>query len=64
LDNLVFGSFDPKKKVLIKGVQSRTWTLFIEAVTATGSALKPGIIFKRKELQKQWFLNEFELIAD
>ncbi|KAF4449397.1 hypothetical protein F53441_7323 [Fusarium austroafricanum] len=46
------------------GVQSRTWTSFIEAVTATGRALKPGIIFKGKELQKQWFLNEFELIAD
>ncbi|KAJ3455068.1 hypothetical protein MRS44_013668 [Fusarium solani] len=46
------------------GVQSRTWTSFIEAVTATGHALKPGIIFKGKELQKQWFLNEFELIAD
>ncbi|KAF5255643.1 hypothetical protein FOXYS1_13934 [Fusarium oxysporum] len=38
--------------------------LFIEAVTATGRALKPGIIFKGKKLQKQWFLNEFELIAD
>ncbi|KAF5704109.1 hypothetical protein FMUND_12698 [Fusarium mundagurra] len=45
-------------------VQSRTWTSFIEAVTATGRALKPRIIFKGKELQKQWFLNEFELIAD
>ncbi|RKK73942.1 hypothetical protein BFJ68_g18194 [Fusarium oxysporum] len=58
------GSSDPKKKAMLKGVQSRTWTSFIEAVTATGRALKPGIIFKGKELQKQWFLNEFELIAD
>ncbi|KAM5529114.1 transposase-like protein [Fusarium oxysporum f. sp. phaseoli] len=64
LDSLVIGSSDPKKKALLKGVQSRTWTSFIEAVTATGRALKPGIIFKGKELQKQWFLNEFELIAD
>jgi hypothetical protein len=48
----------------LKGVQSRTWTSFIEAVTATGHALKPGIIFKGKGLQKQWFLNEFESIAD
>ncbi|RKK74914.1 hypothetical protein BFJ71_g17197 [Fusarium oxysporum] len=64
LDSLVIGSSDPKKKAMLKGVQSRTWTLFIEAVTATGRALKPGIIFKGKELQKQWFLNEFELIAD
>jgi hypothetical protein len=64
LDNLIIGSSDPKKKALLKGVQSRTWTSFIEAITATGRALKPGIIFKGKELQKQWFLNEFELIAD
>ncbi|KAM5529298.1 transposase [Fusarium oxysporum f. sp. phaseoli] len=64
LDNLVVGSSDPKKKALVKGVQSRTWTSFIKAVTATGRALKPGIIFKGKELQKQWFLSEFELIAD
>ncbi|KAJ3453216.1 hypothetical protein MRS44_018871 [Fusarium solani] len=53
-----------QRKALLKGVQSRTWTSFIEAITATGRALKPGIIFKGKELQKQWFLNEFELIAD
>ncbi|OBS15534.1 hypothetical protein FPOA_12440 [Fusarium poae] len=64
LDSLVIGSSDPKKKAMLKGVQSRTWTSFIEAVTATGRALKPGIIFKGKELQKQWFLSEFELIAD
>ncbi|RKK40103.1 hypothetical protein BFJ69_g18502, partial [Fusarium oxysporum] len=64
LDSLVIGSSDPKKKAMLKGVQSRTWTSFIEAVTATGRSLKSGIIFKGKELQKQWFLNEFELIAD
>ncbi|KAJ0133295.1 hypothetical protein HZ326_23636 [Fusarium oxysporum f. sp. albedinis] len=58
------GSSDPKKKAMLKGVQSRTWASFIEAATATGRALKPGIIFKGKKLQKQWFLNEFELIAD
>ncbi|RKK65530.1 hypothetical protein BFJ69_g16201 [Fusarium oxysporum] len=64
LDNFIIGSPDPKKKALLKGVQSRTWTSFIEAITATGRALKPGIIFNGKELQKQWFLNEFELVAD
>ncbi|KAK2685623.1 hypothetical protein QWA68_015429 [Fusarium oxysporum] len=36
LDSLVIGSSDPKKKAMLKGVQSRTWTSFIEAVTATG----------------------------
>ncbi|KAF4438778.1 hypothetical protein F53441_12721 [Fusarium austroafricanum] len=39
-------------------------TSFIEAVTADGRLLKPGIIFKGKELQKQWFIDEFNKIAD
>lgn len=64
LDSLVVGSSDPKRKALLKGPQSCNWTTFIEAVTATGRALKPGIIFKGKELQKQWFLEEFRTIAD
>ncbi|TVY74168.1 hypothetical protein Focb16_v006128 [Fusarium oxysporum f. sp. cubense] len=29
-----------------------------------GRLLKPGIIFKGKELQKQWFIDEFNKIAD
>jgi hypothetical protein len=44
--------------------QSRTWASFIEAVTANGRFLKSGIIFKGKELQKQWFIEEFTKIAD
>ncbi|GKU15213.1 unnamed protein product, partial [Fusarium langsethiae] len=46
------------------GSQSRTWTTFIEAVTADGRLLKPGIIFKGKELQQQWFIDEFRKITD
>ncbi|KFA78093.1 hypothetical protein S40288_10308 [Stachybotrys chartarum IBT 40288] len=64
LDSLVIGSSDPKKKAFLKGSQSRAWTSFIEAVTADGRLLKPGIIFKGKELQKQWFIEEFKKIAD
>ena len=64
LDSLVVGSADPKRKALLKGPQSRNWTSFIKAVTATGRILKPGIIFKGKELQQQWFLREFQQIAD
>ncbi|KAM4060889.1 DDE superfamily endonuclease [Hirsutella rhossiliensis] len=64
LDSLVVGSADPKRKALLKGPQSRNWTSFIEAITADGRALTPGIIFKGKELQKQWFLTEFGKIAD
>ncbi|XP_044723718.1 DDE superfamily endonuclease domain-containing protein [Hirsutella rhossiliensis] len=64
LDSLVVGSADPKRKALLKGPQSRNWTSFIEAITADGRVLTPGIIFKGKELQKQWFLTEFGKIAD
>ena len=64
LDSLVVGSSDPKKKALLKSPQSRSWTSFIEAVSATGRALKPGIIFKGKELQQQWFIDKFRAISD
>ncbi|KAM5517601.1 transposase [Fusarium oxysporum f. sp. phaseoli] len=64
LDSLVIGSSDPKRKAFLKGSQSRTWTSFIEAVTATGRLLKPGIIFKGKELQQQWFTEELKEVAD
>ena len=56
LDGLVVGSSDPVRKALLKGPQTRSWTSFIEAITADGRALIPGIIFKGKELQQQWFL--------
>ncbi|EXL90177.1 hypothetical protein FOIG_16558 [Fusarium odoratissimum NRRL 54006] len=46
LDSLVIGSSNPRRKAFLKGSQSRTWTTFIEAVTADGRLLKPGIIFK------------------
>ncbi|SCO92624.1 uncharacterized protein FRV6_16752 [Fusarium oxysporum] len=36
LDSLVIGSSDPRRKAFLKGSQSRTWTTFIEAVTADG----------------------------
>ncbi|KAF6515832.1 hypothetical protein HZS61_004573 [Fusarium oxysporum f. sp. conglutinans] len=48
----------------LKCSQSRAWTSFIEAVTATGHLLKPGIIFKGKELQQQWFVDELKQVAD
>ncbi|EGU88701.1 hypothetical protein FOXB_00781, partial [Fusarium oxysporum f. sp. conglutinans Fo5176] len=63
-DSLVIGSSDPKGKAFLKGSQSRTWTTFTEAVTANGHLLKPGIIFKGRDLQKQWIIDEFNKIAD
>jgi hypothetical protein len=64
LDSLIVGSSDPKQKALLKSPQTRAWTLFIEAATATGRVLTPGIIFKGQNLQAQWFLNEFKQSAN
>ncbi|KAF6525580.1 hypothetical protein BFJ70_g17258 [Fusarium oxysporum] len=64
LDSLVIGSSDSKGKAFLKGSQSRTWTTFTEAVTANGRLLKPGIIFKGRDLQQQWFMDEFRKIAN
>ncbi|RYC78524.1 hypothetical protein BFJ63_vAg18602 [Fusarium oxysporum f. sp. narcissi] len=59
-----FGKYLSVYLAFLKGPQTRNWTSFIEAVTADGRVLVPGIIFKGKELQKQWFLDEFKQIAD
>ncbi|OBS16804.1 hypothetical protein FPOA_27081 [Fusarium poae] len=39
-------------------------SLLYRAVTATGRLLKPGIIFKGKEIQQQWFVDELKQVAD
>jgi hypothetical protein len=61
---LVVGSSDPRKKAFLKGSQSRTWTSFLKAVTATGRLLKPGIILKGKELRQRRFIDELKEVAD
>lgn len=43
------------KKTLIKSSQDRAWVTIIEAGTAAGHLLDPGIIFKGKNTQGQWF---------
>jgi hypothetical protein len=48
----------------VKSSQTRAWTSFIEAVTAIGRPLIPGIIFKGKYLQAQWFLDKFKHTAN
>jgi hypothetical protein len=58
------GSSDSKQKALLKSPQTRAWTSFIEAVTATGRILVPGIIFKGQNFQVQWFLDKFKSLAD
>ncbi len=62
LDGLVLGSSETRKTFL-KSDQGHIWTTFIEAVSASGEMLTPTIIFKDKDLQVQWFLQEFQKIA-
>ena len=50
----MIGSTD-SRRTLLKGSQSRTWATIVEAIRADGKVLQPGIIFKGKELQAQWF---------
>src|SRR5205814_4285118 len=53
-----------KLTVDVEWIATLTWTTIIETVSATGIALKPAIIFKGKDLQTQWFIDEFKTIAD
>ena len=53
-NGLVVGSAD-KRSIQKKFPGSRTWTSFLECVSATGVALPPLVIFKGKSVQQQWF---------
>lgn len=53
-DSLRLGGVETRK-AMVKSDQGRSWTTFIEAVTADGRLLEPGIIFKGVNLQVQWF---------
>lgn len=59
---MVIGSSNTRTTIL-KGSQSREWTSFIECVSADGRLLDPGIIFKGKALQEQWFTKEVLRLA-
>lgn len=43
---------------------SRTWTSFIECISATGDRLPPLIIFKGKHVQDQWFPEDLAKFND
>ncbi|TGJ83436.1 hypothetical protein E0Z10_g5317 [Xylaria hypoxylon] len=63
IDSLVLGSLESIKSFL-KSPQGRGWTSFIERISAAGVDLDPGIIFKGKNLQLQWFIEEFREVAN
>ncbi|EDO04142.1 hypothetical protein SS1G_06625 [Sclerotinia sclerotiorum 1980 UF-70] len=54
LNSMVLGS-SKRRFIQKKQPGSRTWTSFIECISATGRALLPLVIFKGKTLQQQWF---------
>jgi 4-hydroxybenzoate polyprenyltransferase len=53
-NGLVVGSAG-KRSIQKKQPGSRTWTSFLECISATGKALTPLVIFKGKTVQQQWF---------
>lgn len=53
-NGLVVGSAQ-KRFIQKKQPGGRTWTSFIECVSALGHALRPLVIYKGKSVQQQWF---------
>lgn len=47
----------------MKGNAAQALITIIDCVSATGKYLNPGIVFKGKNLQTQWFKREFANIA-
>jgi hypothetical protein len=44
-----------KKALLKKHAGTHAWTSFIECISADSRALPPGVIFRSKTVQTQWF---------
>ncbi len=56
VNGLVIGSSEGSPgSVPVKTDHQRSWTSFIECVSAAGQVLEPLIIFKAKTIQDQWF---------
>jgi hypothetical protein len=53
-NGLVVGSAQ-KRFIQKKQPGGKTWTLFIECISALGNTLKPLVIYKGKSVQQQWF---------
>lgn len=50
-------------KPRVKDSSSTSLITIIDAVTASGKYLNPGIIFKGADLQRQWFTREFKKLV-
>ncbi|VBB84317.1 Putative protein of unknown function [Podospora comata] len=58
-NGLVIGSSKrDKKSVYVKQNGRRTWTTILECISQDGRVLPPGVIFKGKHLQTQWFKDQ------
>lgn len=62
-NGLVLGSAE-KRSIRKKQPGSRTWTSFIECISATGRHLPPLVIFKGKSVQQQWFPRDLSPFTD
>jgi DDE superfamily endonuclease/Tc5 transposase DNA-binding domain len=59
-NGLVVGSAE-KRSIQKKTPGSRTWTSFLECISATGVSLPPLVMFKGKSVQQQWFPEDLTL---
>jgi len=53
-NGLVVG-ISSRKKILMKGFDSREWVTIIECISATGESIRPLVIFRGKTLQQQHY---------
>ncbi len=59
INGLVIGSsMVNEKQAPVKTDHQRSWTSFIECISATGKVLDPLVIFKAQTIQDQWFHDE------
>jgi hypothetical protein len=62
-NGIVVGS-TKRRSIQKKQPGSRSWTSFIECISATGNTPLPLVIFKGKSVQQQWFPPELRKLVE
>lgn len=62
IDRFVLGS-SARRKTFVQANSPGSLVTIIDCITATGHYLDPGVVFKGKSLQKQYFSREFKSLC-